>query len=101
VKRTSLARDGSFTILDFDVEKQLFATDYKKLGRLAEKTGGTLYFPAETDKLVDSLLRDERYLPVQKSKQIVVSLIDYRWLLALVAIALACEWFIRKYNGLI
>jgi hypothetical protein len=101
VNGTGFTRNGSFTILDFEVEKQLVATDYKKLGRLAEKTGGKLYFPAESTQFLDSLLTDDRFLPVQKSELIVVSLIDYRWLLALVAIALACEWFIRKYNGLI
>jgi hypothetical protein len=101
VNGTGFTRNGSFTILDFEVEKQLVATDYKKLGRLAEKTGGKLYFPAEATQFLDSLLTDDRFLPVQKSELIVVSLIDYRWLLALVAIALACEWFIRKYNGLI
>jgi len=28
-------------------------------------------------------------------------LIDWVWLLVLIAISLAAEWFIRKYNGLL
>jgi hypothetical protein len=31
----------------------------------------------------------------------VVPLIDWKYLLAIIALALAAEWFIRKYNGLI
>jgi hypothetical protein len=92
---------GNFSILDFEVEKQLLATDYRKLGRLAENTGAGLYFPGELDSLIHELTENDRFLPVQKSEQIVVSLIDFRWLLALIAASLAAEWFIRKYNGLI
>ncbi|MGB6152906.1 MAG: VWA domain-containing protein, partial [Pricia sp.] len=88
-------------ILDFDVEKQLVTTDYQKLGRLANKSGGALYFPAQTETLVSDLLKDNRFLPVQKGEQNTVSLIDYRILLALIVLTLAAEWFIRKFNGLL
>ncbi len=100
VEGENFSGSGSFNILDFDVEKQLLATNYRKLGRFADKTGGALYFPSETDQLIQDLATSDRYLPLQKSKQIVVSLIDYQWLLVIIATALAGEWFIRKYNGL-
>lgn len=100
VEGADFSREGAFTILDFEVEKQLTATDYSKLGRLAQRTGGALFFPAQIDTLTDTLLSDSRYLPVQKSELNVVSLIDYLWLLAIIATSLAGEWFIRKYNGL-
>lgn len=100
VEGVDFSREGAFTILDFEVEKQLTATDYPKLGRLAQKTGGALFFPAQIDTLTEALLSDSRFLPVQKSELIVVSLIDYLWLLAIIATSLAGEWFIRKYNGL-
>ena len=100
VKGEEISKSGHFTILDFDVEKQLIATDYRKLGRLAARTGGRLFYPAETSRLVDTLLADQRYMPVRQSEQKVVSLIDFRWLLVLVAASLAGEWFTRKYNGL-
>jgi hypothetical protein len=101
VRNENLSKSGSFTILDFDVEKQLVSTDYRKLARLAGNTGGKLYFPSQTEVLLASLAEDERFLPVQKSEQNIVSLIDFRILLAVIATALAAEWFIRKYNGLI
>lgn len=101
VEGEKFSGSGSFTILDFEVEKQLLATDYKRLGRLADKTGGKLYFPDTSTDLLQFLAEDERFAPVRKSKQIVVSLIDFRWLLAIIAASLAIEWFIRKFNGLI
>ena len=100
VKKENLSKSGSFTILDFDVEKQFLATDNKKLQRLAENTGGRLFYPNQNMDLIKSLSSDERFLPTQKNKQNVVSLIDFRLLLGLMVFALALEWFLRKYNGL-
>jgi len=100
VKNKKINRTGTFTILDFDVEKQFLSGNYKKLGRLAEETKGTLYFLDKAATLLEDLSANKQYVPIQKSKENIVSLIDFRLLLALIVIALAMEWFIRKYNGL-
>ena len=96
----NLSKSGSFTILDFDVEQRFLSSDHKKLARLANSTEGIHYFSNQTNGLVDELMADARFSPVQKSDQNIVSLIDFRLLLALIAATLAIEWFIRKYNGL-
>lgn len=93
-------RSGVFRILDFDPEKQLTSADHKKLGRLAGKTNGKLYYVDNVEVLMDDLAASEQFLPVQKSRKNVVSLIDFRILLGLMVLVLAAEWFIRKYNGL-
>ncbi|MFD2098658.1 VWA domain-containing protein [Flagellimonas iocasae] len=97
----NLKRSGSFKILDFNPELQLISSNYNKLQRLADNTNGKLYYPNTLDELISDLSSSQRYLPVQKSSQNVVSLIDFRILLGLIVLALALEWFIRKYNGLI
>ena len=51
-------------------------------------------------QLIAQLLKDKRYTPVQKSVENIVPLIDWRWLLALLAGLLTTEWLMRKYNGL-
>ncbi len=96
-----LSQSGAFTILDFDVEQQLQSSDYQKLGRLASNTSGTLYFSTQIDTLIKDLLASERFVPTQKSAENIVSLIDFRFLLGIIVVALGLEWFIRKYNGLI
>lgn len=100
-KESKLKQSGSFKILDFDAEKQQQTADYQKMQRLAQKNGGAVYFKENTESIVASLLEDNRFTPVQKSSENIVSLIDFRILLAIMALALALEWFIRKYNGLI
>lgn len=101
VKNEKLSKSGSFNILEFDVEKQFSSTDHYKLQRLAENTGGKLFYPPQTDDLLRNLEDNNRFVPTQKSSQKVVSLISFKILLAIMVAALAAEWFIRKYNGLI
>ncbi len=96
----NLTKSGSFSILDFDLEQQFTSSDHHKLIRLANGTGGKSFYPSQTKALIDDLLGDDKFNPIQKSDQNVVSLVDFRFILAILIAALAAEWFIRKYNGL-
>lgn len=100
VAKENLSRSGSFSILDFDAEKQFSSSNHQKLQRLANNTKGRLYFPEQVDSLIKNLEADHNYVPTQESKLIVVPLIDFKFLLGIIAAALSLEWFIRKYNGL-
>lgn len=100
VDGSGLSESGQFKILDFDLEAQFLSTNDDKLIRLAANTGGDVFYPDQVDELVQKLMDDQRFLPIQKGRQNVVSLIDFRILLGLLALTLAAEWFIRKYNGL-
>jgi hypothetical protein len=100
-EETGLRKSGQFRLLAFELENQQLRSNLRGLARLAEDSGGTLYFPADMTRLKDSLLSADRFRPVRRSRGNVVSLIDYRWLLFLIASALGAEWFIRKYNGLL
>ncbi len=101
VKDENLTKTGKFTILEYDLEQQLLSSNYKKLERLAKATKATLYFPSDASKFIEDVIKDNRFVPIQKSKQNVVSLIDFKILLGIIVAALTAEWFIRKYNGLI
>lgn len=97
----AIARSGSFTILDFNVEQQFGNANVSKLNRVAANTSGMAYFPNEIDALITNLTQDNRFQSIQKSEQKIVPLIDWKYLLALIVLFLTAEWFIRKYNGLI
>ncbi len=101
VQQENVSKSGEFTILDYQVEKQIISSDFRKLERLAAATSSRLFFPSQTDNLIEELLADPRFVPVQKSRQNIVPLIDFNFLLAIIIAALTTEWFIRKYNGLI
>lgn len=97
----NISQSGEFKILDYSVEQQFLNANVLKLQNLATLSQGTSYFINDTDALVDQLIKDERFPTIQKSTKKVVPLIDWKFLLAFIALSLSAEWFIRKYNGLI
>jgi hypothetical protein len=95
------AYSSSFEVLDFNIEKQFVNPDYAKLNQLAIQTQGKTYLPNQVEALIESLLSNEAYKPIQKEITKKEPLIDWILILVLIAISLASEWFIRKYNGLL
>lgn len=92
---------NSFEIVDFDIEKQFVNSDLIKLNQLAIQTKGQVIFPDKVDYLIKSLLENEDYKSVQKTIIKKIPLIDSIWLLILIIVCLAAEWFVRKYNGML
>ena len=97
----NIAKSGEFKILEYNVEQQFLNANVSKLQNLASNSQGTYYFINDTSTLIERLISDERFATVQKSTKNVVPLIDWKFLLAIIALSLSAEWFIRKYNGLI
>ncbi len=98
---TNTVYNGYFEILDFDIEKQFVNPDLNRLKQLATQTQGQVYAPDQVDTLIKSLLDNTAYKAIEKAIVKKTPLIDWVWLLVLIAIALSSEWFIRKYNGLL
>ena len=90
-----------FEILDFDIEKQFVNPDVTKLKQLALQTNGKAFFEDQADDLIQQLLENKEYKSIEKNVSTKTPLIDWVWLLILIAIVLTAEWFVRKYNGLL
>lgn len=101
VANEAISSSGNFTILDFNVEQQFLNADVSKLRRVAQNTNGKAFFATEGDLLINALVENTNFQNIEKSEQKVVPLVDWKYLLALIVLALAAEWFIRKYNGLV
>lgn len=100
--KEKMSQSGTFEILEYDVEKQFLNADVTNLEQLATNSNGKPYFIADTSEtLIQDLLNDDRYKPIQKSNKNVIPLIDWEWLLLILALSLSSEWFLRKYHGLI
>ncbi len=92
---------GSFVISEFDMENQFVSSDNLRMEKLALNSGGKQFYFSQIDDLKSELIMNDSYVPIEKSTINVVSLIDFKFLLAIIAFAFAAEWFIRKFNGLI
>lgn len=102
VEGKNISKSGKFEILAFDIEQQFLNADTKRLQAIAEKTEGkAFYIDSNFESIRTALITDQRFKSIEKSNEKVVSLIDWKYLLAFIALLLALEWFLRKYYGLI
>ncbi|WP_369994698.1 VWA domain-containing protein [Winogradskyella sp.] len=97
----SISASGSFEVLEYNVEQQFLNADIDKLVSLANNSSGKAFYSTQYDELISDLLSDNRYATIQKSTKNIVPLLDWKYLLGIIALSLFAEWFIRKYNGLI
>jgi hypothetical protein len=101
VKDENYKQTGTFTISNFDLEKQFISSNYRKMQELAQNSGGIHSFSSNFEPIVTELISSKAFVPTQKSTENSVSLIDFEILLGLIIVAFSLEWFIRKFNGLI
>lgn len=101
VKDENYKEKGTFTISNFDLEKQFVSSNYRKMQELAQNSGGIHSFSSNFEQIITELISSKAFVPTQKSTENSVSLIDFKILLGLIVMAFSLEWFIRKYNGLI
>lgn len=99
VKDENYSRSGEFSILGYEVERQFLNADTQRLLEISHTE--QIYTVENHTSLINTLLEDENFKPIQKSHKKSVSLVDWKWLLFLLVSVLSIEWFIRKYNGLI
>lgn len=98
---TNTVYSSHFEILDFDIEKQFVNPDVSKLKQLALQTNGKAFFENQAEDLIQQLLENKEYKSIEKNVSTKTPLIDWVWLLVLIAVLLTTEWFVRKYNGLL
>lgn len=94
-----LAFDGKFTIVPVQLEAFNTVANHHLLYQLSEKSGGSMFYPAQISSLSDSLAANATMKPLMYSTIKTESIINYWQLLAIFIGILALEWFIRKYEG--
>lgn len=94
-------RKGRFEVLPYSAEQMKSTADVAGLKYLAEQSNGQVFYPSQTRELKQALLEDPDFKPVERVERKKISLIDQKWLLALIVLSLSLEWIIRKYRGLI
>jgi hypothetical protein len=97
----NISKSGNFEILEHNVEQQFMNANVTKLLQLATNSEGKSHFINNAERIIDDLLNDNRFVPIQKSAKKTIPLIDWKYLLIIIALCLSLEWFLRKYNGLI
>ncbi len=92
---------STFELLDFDIEQQFVNPNVLQLNQLATQTEGVIFMPNQIDQLIELLKKSTDYTVVEKQITTKKPLIDNVLVLIFMALFLAVEWFLRKYNGML
>lgn len=98
---TEAMRSGNFEVVSYSAEQMSLTSDVSSMTYLAEKTSGTVFYPSQMEEAFTHLMNQPDFKPVEKIEKKRISLIDQKWLLALIVLSLIIEWIIRKYRGLV
>lgn len=98
---SNISRSGSFVVLEYNIEQQFSSANLSGMQNLASNNSAQLYFLDGQNELLTELMNDNSYVSVQKSREKIIPLVDWKILLLLLVASLAAEWFMRKYFGLI
>jgi len=101
VKNKPFTKNGTLTVLPYTIEQQSNTVNLSSLKKLASASNGSVYYANQTQNLMTELILDKKHTTIQKSTEKIVSLVEFKWLLAILILAFSMEWFIRKYQGLI
>ena len=91
--------NGAFSIQRVDLEQAVTTADWEVLRRVSQARGGRLVSEAELDALAEELIASSNAKPVLYQQVRTRPLIDWPWLLGIVLVLLAGEWFWRRRLG--
>lgn len=96
-----LKKYGKFSVNEFNAEQVFDVSNMNLMRGLAKKSVGAFFSMDGSDEVVNSLLANKHFKPIQKTVTTSNPLIQLKWLLGLLILLLGTEWFIRKYLGAI
>lgn len=99
VSNQKMSKKGKFKISTYNVEEQFTNANVTKLQKLADRTGGKLFYMSQKDEIIKELMEKESYYTIQKSSIKQQNLIDWQWIMFLAILLLSVEWFLRKFLG--
>ncbi len=101
VENRNISKSGEFEVVEYSTEQQFVSANLSGMQSFANNNEVALFFPDQINSIKEELINNDKFKPVQKSRQKTVPLIDWYYLLFILIIVLAAEWLYRKYLGLI
>ncbi|MDN3644120.1 hypothetical protein QWY87_15510 [Lutimonas halocynthiae] len=92
---------GTFLVVPFSSEQESQSPNRNDLERLARQSKGMEFYEDQFEGIKTELLKNPTFKTVQKERNNLISLIDWKWLLGLIVLSLSLEWLLRKYRGMI
>ena len=100
VNNSKYKKQGSFDVLDLNIEQIGPNTNHELLYKISDLSGGNVFYPNEIQRIAKNLnLNNKQSIIHYKHK--ISDLIDKSYLLFLILSIVSIEWGIRKYSGII
>lgn len=91
--------NGQFSVRPIELELYESTADHNLLTSLSEKYGGSLFYPSDLSKGVETIKGLSSVKPVMYQTSKTQSIINLRWICGLLILLLCLEWFLRRYFG--
>ena len=101
VKGNELISKGSFDVKAIQLEQLYTVANHKILFQLANISGGKLFYPNQSDKIITAIKKSKNNLISISTKEKLKDMINIPMILLILLTIISLEWFLRKYNGLI
>lgn len=95
----SLQYEGQFSVRPIQLELFETTANHAVLRQLSQKFGGETVGPAQIATLADKIKTRETIKPVIYETAKTQSVINLKWIFALLLGLLSAEWFLRRYFG--
>lgn len=92
-------KTGAFTVHEENIEIQNLTANYSLMEQLALRTKGEIIPLSQLESLSQKLKVNQNIVTTSSSQENFVSLIEFKWILILLALLLGIEWFLRRFFG--
>ena len=95
----NITASGKFSVQSIVKEQYDLTAKHDLLFSLTEKFGGKVIYPSGVSQMGDILSNNDTIKPILFQKAETKPLLDYQWIIAILILLLAIEWFMRRYFG--
>lgn len=95
----TFVKTGIFTVTEVNIEQMNTVANHGLMFSLAAKHNGTMVQPKDILSIADELLQRDDFKTIVHSEKHFTDLVNVIWVLMVIFILLAAEWFLRKRNG--
>lgn len=94
-----MEQSGSFSVQNVQLELYDLTARHDLLKALSDNYGGELLLAGSAGGLVNKVLSNTKIKPVIYQTTHTKSVINFKWIFALILLLLSLEWFLRRYLG--
>lgn len=99
--QTPYSATGDFLVEEIHAEATQTTANHQFLYNLSKQSGGQMLMPNQINSLENLIPKNEKFKTISYEENSYESLINLKWVFAVMMLLLSLEWFLRKRNGAI